>query len=96
MTVSIVPFVPTPQVAFRFAPVLDGVTYTAIVTWNIFGQRFYLNLYDPDQVRVLTTAMVGSPLGQNISLVEGYFATLLVYRAPSRQFEIGAAAELLG
>lgn len=55
-----VQFAPSTSAAFRFQPVIAGKQYTAIVTWNVFGQRYYLNLFDTSGNLVLTTAVVSS------------------------------------
>ena len=43
-------FSPTPSQAFQFQLTLDGQAYLAIITWNIFGRRWYFNLYTLQQV----------------------------------------------
>lgn len=74
---------------FQFQPTLDGTVYTAIVTWNTFGQRYYLNLYTPDSILVLCIPVIGSPLDYDISLIAGYFTTsTLIYRQANSQFEV--------
>ena len=82
------PFTPSSTQPFEFQPTLDGVQYTALVTWNIFGRRYYLNIYQLDGTRVLTTALIGSPNDADINLVGGYFESTLVFRAQSQQFEV--------
>lgn len=54
------PFRPTAQAAFTFQPVLDGNTYQAIVTWALFGQRYYLNLFSLDNVPVFSRPVVAT------------------------------------
>lgn len=88
MTVTIFNFAPTNAAPFQFQPQLDGAIYNAIITWNVFGQRYYLNLYDLNNVRIVTIAVVGSPLGSDINLVGGYFTDKLVFREPNQQFEV--------
>lgn len=88
MATTYVNFNPSPTENFIFQPMLDGNTYTAIITWNTFGQRYYMNLYDLSGVLVLCIAMIESPDNYNISLVAGYFDTQLVYRESTAQFEI--------
>lgn len=85
---TITPFTPTASAPFQFQPTLDGALYTAIVTWNVFGRRYYLNLYTLQGIRVFTVPLVGSPLDYDISLTAGYFASTLVFREPSQQFEV--------
>jgi hypothetical protein len=56
-------FTPNQTSAFQFTPNLDGAAYTAIITWNVFGRRFYLNLYSLDGTLILCTALISSPTG---------------------------------
>lgn len=77
-------FSPSSSSPFQFNPVLDGQTYLAVITWNLFGARWYFNLYTLQSSLVVSLAMVG---GAN--LVGGYFTTsALYYRAASNQFEV--------
>ena len=55
------PFSTLPKGPFAFQPVLDGSTYKANVTWNIFGQRWYLTLSDQSGNVIVHTAIVESP-----------------------------------
>ena len=83
------PFTPTATQAFTWQPTLDGATYTGVVTWNLTGQRWYLNIYTLQNTRVLTVPVVGSPDGRDINLVAGYFKTsTLVFRQSSQSFEV--------
>jgi hypothetical protein len=88
MTTSIIPFVPQAGLPFQFSCVLDGQTFDCTVTWNLFEQRFFINLFSTDGTRVLSIARVGSPSGYDISLVAGYYTTKLVWRDPDNQFEV--------
>lgn len=47
--------------AFQFSATLDDALYSCLVTWNLSGQRFYLNVHDADQNLILCKAVVGSP-----------------------------------
>ena len=58
---TVVPFVPSTSAAFSFQATLDGNPYNAVVTWSLFGQRYYLNLTASDGTPILTTALIGSP-----------------------------------
>ncbi len=60
-------FTPSTSTAFQFQPTLDGQVYNAIITWSIFGQRYYLNLYALDGTLILCTALIGSPTGFELS-----------------------------
>ena len=88
MATTYVDFVPSNAAPFQFQATLDDVSYNVIVTWNLFGRRYYVNVYALDGTLQIATAMVGSPVGYDISLVAGLFTSKLVYRAPNNQFEV--------
>lgn len=81
-------FNPTIQSNPVFQVTLDGAVYVVNVFWNLFGERYYIALFDTQQNLILCTALVGSPNTYNISLTGPLFQTLLVYRAASSNFEV--------
>ena len=81
-------FTPPQNSAYTFRPTLDGQTYSASVRWNVFGQRYYILLTTLQGVPVLNKPVVGSPNGFDISIVAGYFTSLLVYRTAYQRFEV--------
>lgn len=83
-----VPFVPSASSNFQFQLTLDGNQYLAVVNWNLFGQRYYVNIYTLAGTLVLCIPMIGSPNFYNISLTAGYFTTMLIWRVESGNFEI--------
>lgn len=82
------PFVRNLQKAMQFSPVLDGVSYNAVVTWNFAALRYYVNLYQLDGVRVCAVPMIGSPDSSDLNILSGFFTTKLVYRASQSRFEV--------
>jgi hypothetical protein len=85
----IVDFAPSQNSPFQFQATLDGVAHTIRVTWNLFGERYYVNCFTQTGARVFTLPLIGSPEGYDINLAAGYFTrSTLVYRAPNRQFEV--------
>jgi len=85
---TIYPYTQSNSANFQFQPVLDGQVYNVILTWNIFGQRFYINIYDQSGNLIVCLPLIGSPPYQNISMTAGYFKTQLVYRPDLLQFQI--------
>lgn len=73
---------------FEFTATLDGNSYSIIVTWSIYAQRYYVNILRTDNTLVLSIPLIGSPNDYDISMTAGYFTSTLVYREYSRQFEI--------
>ena len=58
---TIVPFQPVAGQAFSFSLTLDGQQYTCVLTHNIFGQRWYANLYDVGNNLIVAKPVIGSP-----------------------------------
>jgi hypothetical protein len=55
------PFTPSNTRAPSFQMTFDGNTYTVTVTWNLFGQRYYVNCFDGSGNLVFTVALIQSP-----------------------------------
>lgn len=74
---TVIDFVPSLVAPFQFQPELDGAIYNCVVTWNLFGRRYYVSCYDLGGARIFTVPLVGSPAGlvlQSLSW-EGNVAT---------------------
>jgi hypothetical protein len=68
---------------------LDNVAYNLTAMWNFAAQRWYASLTDASGNVAWYGAMVGSPLGYDIPLAPGIFATsVILYREDSGNFEI--------
>jgi hypothetical protein len=83
-------FQPTDTGPFQFQATLDGTQYNIVVTYNVYGQRYYVNIYSTQGTLIVARPMVGSPTEYDISLTKGYFTSTLVYRTSNQQFEISA------
>lgn len=57
---TLVPFAWPPNASFSAQIALDGLPYTLLVNWGLFGQRPYVNLFDQSGNRIFTQALVGS------------------------------------
>ena len=59
-------FTPSNSAAPKFQVTLDGALYTIVLTWSLFGQRYYVNCYALDGVWIfsipLTETNAGLPL----------------------------------
>lgn len=83
-----VQFTPSTTSPFQFQATLDGNVYNIIVTWNVYAQGYYVNIYDISNNIVVSLPLIGSPSNYNISLTAGYFTSTLIYRTANQQFEI--------
>ena len=72
-------FTPSPNAPFIFQASLDGTAYNVTVLWNVFGQRWYVQVTDQNNTLVFFRPMVWSPPGTPISLTAGYFASTMTF-----------------
>lgn len=59
-------FVASNVAPFQFQPTLDDAVYNCIVTWNVFGRRYYVSCYALDGTLVFSLPLLGSPGGRTI------------------------------
>lgn len=94
---TVVQFSPSAQSAFTFQATLEGATanvlgvgptYNVTVTWNVYGQRWYITIVDQNGTRVLTTPLIGSSSDYLISMTAGYFTTQLLYYPQQQRFVV--------
>lgn len=55
-----VDFVPSTVTAFQFQATFDGGQYNVVVTWNEFGERYFINVYDLGGNLIVSRGLVGS------------------------------------
>lgn len=85
----LIPFTPTNAGPFQFSATLDGNPFTCTVTWALWPQRWYLNIFTSAGALVLATALIASPPGVPINLVFGYFFTsTLVFWDATQSFQV--------
>jgi hypothetical protein len=86
-----IPFTPSVSDSPPFSALLtlDGASYTLVVAWNIYGQRWYFSLTDQNSNLVINQPLIGSPPDENIYLAPGIFtSSTLLYRVATNSFEI--------
>lgn len=67
-------------IPYAFNPTLDGNVYSATVWYNSQDNRPYITISDLSGNVIFTVAMVESPIGYDISITYGYFASTLVWQ----------------
>ena len=84
---TITNFAPSSTGNFQFNPVLDGLTYVAICTYNNYSKRYFINIYDNYGNLIVSRPIIASPPDYPIDLVKGYFTTSsLVFEDFSQNF----------
>lgn len=75
---------------FQTTIVLDGQSYSLVVTWNMAGQRYYYEITNENGTLIIAAPLIGSPQNFDILLAPGMFSTsTIVFREQVNQFEIG-------
>lgn len=83
------PIVRSPNAPFSFLATLDGQQYQCVMTWNLFGQRWYINVYTTGGALVLAIALPPSTNADVINVLAGYFqASSLYYDQPNQQIVV--------
>lgn len=88
-TSTVTPFTPTNNQAFQFNATLDGSAFICVVTWNLWAQRWYLNIFTVQGVLIVCRALIASPDNYPINLLFGYFVTsTMVFLDDSQTFVV--------
>ena len=91
---TIFPYAPTGQAPVTFSPILDGQTYSAIITSSFYGQRPYLNLYDLSNNLIVSEAVTGSPNPIPIQSMSWANGLALTETVNPHGFKVGAVLTL--
>lgn len=81
-------FSPIATENFSFLATLDGVACNVVCTWNLYGVRYYVTIFNDRGETIVYLPLIASPDGYDISMTAGYFAATLVYRESTGNFEI--------
>lgn len=82
-------FSPSNSTAFTFNPTLDGVIYTATITWNVAGERWYITITDSSGNVILNMPVISSDASYPISMTLGFFNTPLTFNSALSTFTVG-------
>lgn len=85
---TLIPFKPNGREPFQFTVTLGSITLFATVPYNLYSNRYYIQLKDSSGDVVVYTPLIGSPDEYDINLALSYAPRKLVYRESSNQFEV--------
>ncbi|MGK0739975.1 hypothetical protein ACSFCX_06525 [Yokenella regensburgei] len=89
MSTVIYPFSGDELKSLFFSPFLNGKIYDCQIKWNVYSQRWFINITDNSGNRRLTFPVVASPVGYDINLLLGAFGkTKMVWRVDNAQIEV--------
>lgn len=87
-------FQPSTQSVFSFSPTLDGSQYSAILTWCLFGKRYYINIYALDGTLIVSKALVGSPVGAALESLSWSLGVVTATTVEPHGYAVGATVDL--
>lgn len=82
-----IPFKLNGQSPFTFQATVGGIKVFGKVPYNLYANRYYVNLTDGQGRRICYVPMVASPDDYDINLALPCSPGTLVFRASSQQFE---------
>lgn len=83
-SISFNPVNASPPFSAQF--ILDGKSYLAVGSWNLFAQRWMLSLTSESGDLAWAGPIIGSPPDYDIELAPGVFTSKIIFR--SEVFEI--------
>jgi len=89
-----VTFAPSATSNFQFQCQLDGNTYNVVVTWSLFGARYYINVYSLAGVLIVSLPMTGSPNALNLSSATYANGIATVTTSDPHTFKVGSVVVL--
>lgn len=90
---TLIDFVPSTAAIPTHTVTLDGASYTLTVTWNTFGERYFINLYDLSGNLIVSRPLIGSPPKQSASFAWSLGSAIVTCDAP-HGVPIGRLAQL--
>lgn len=76
--------------AFSFQPTLDGNQYQVTVTWNLYGQRSYVNVTQLDGTPVVTLPVLESPSALALASLSWANGTVTTVTQQPHGYRIGS------
>lgn len=91
---TIVAFQPSQTAPFQFQAEFDGATYQVLVTWSLFGQRYYVGVFDLSGNLIFLKGLVGSPVGVALQSISWDAGIVTAVTASPHGFKLGVTVEL--
>lgn len=84
---AFIPFNPDGRVPFTFQATVGGARVFGTALYNLYANRYYLQLTDNQGIVASFVPLVGSPDDFDINLALPFAPGKLVYRVSTNQFE---------
>lgn len=73
---------------FQFQTSLAEGLRSVAFTWNVAGERWYMEVKDSTGSTLLYRPLIGSPMSYDINLISTISQSSLVYREDNQTFEV--------
>lgn len=91
---TFIDFTPSNVSVPQFQATLDGALYNVTVTWNLAGQRYYVNIYDQSGTLVVALPQIGSPVGVALAGLRCFQGTVTATCAVPHSFQVGTTVSV--
>lgn len=89
-----IPFTPSQSNLFTAQVVLDGRPFTMTTPWNVFGRRYYVNLYGLNSTLIFSVPLVGSPTGIYLASLSWSFGVVTATTQMPHNYRVGDVLRL--
>jgi hypothetical protein len=94
MTTTVV-FAPQANTLFQFQATLDDNVYNCVITWNFFGARYYLNIYDNNTNLIVCRPLIGTPLGYDLLSITTNSNIAVATTTAPHTYTVGSVVKLV-
>lgn len=91
---TVVQFAPSVVAAFRFQATFGDAQYNVVVTWSLFGARYYVNVYSVDGTLIVSLPLVGSTTGIQIQGLSWSGGKAVVTTVSNHGYKVGRTVTL--
>ncbi|EPD1271069.1 hypothetical protein ACR6AX_001226 [Escherichia coli] len=85
---TFIPFKPDGEKPFKFKFRMGGEILFARVPFNLYANRYYLELKNSSGEVIVYTPLIASPDGYDINLALPFAPRKLIFRESTNQFEV--------
>lgn len=91
---TIIDFAPASNANFTFQATFDGQVYNVIVNWNLFGARYYINIYTTSGALIVCRPLIGSPLGISLASITYENGLAIAVASEPFTYAVGSVVQL--
>jgi hypothetical protein len=90
-----VEFTPQTNEPFQFQATLDNSVYNVVISWNFFGARYFINIYDNNSALVVSRPLIGTPLGYDLLSITTTANIAVATTTTPHTYAVGSVVKLV-